>query len=91
MNGSFDDEVFERQLIQLGESFGLRNGRHVVEAEAETKLFQLLGLVLDGRGVEHRHVLHRDPLPDETFAPETPKAIHLRRVKPIHSIASRVV
>ena len=63
------DEVLHRPLVQLGEGLCLRDGGHVVQAEPEAELLQLPGLVLDGGGIEHGHVVHGDSLPDDPLTP----------------------
>ena len=68
MDCSLDDKVLERKFVELGEGFGLCHGSHVVEAEPETKLFQLFRLVLDGGGVQHGHIFYSDALPDQALA-----------------------
>ena len=68
MDCSFDDKVLERKFVELGEGFGLSHGSHVVEAEPETKLFQLFRLVLDGGGVQHGYIFNSDALPDQALA-----------------------
>ena len=45
------------------------NDRHVVETELEAELLEFPGLVFDGGGVQHGHVLHCDPL---SYNPLTP-------------------
>ena len=63
------DEVLHRPLVQLGEGLGLCDGGHVVQTEPEAELLQLPGLILDGGGVQHGHVVHGDALPDDPLAP----------------------
>ena len=63
------DEVLHGPFVQLSEGLGLSDGGHVVQTEPEAELLQLPGLVLDGGGVQHGHVVHGDSLSDDPLTP----------------------